>query len=137
MKAEEYLRDCVQGDGANEVVSYAEALFAIQLKEEEFQEYKQSLISQDVENFVNEALLEMCELNGIDGYIKSCDIHNLLEIIEKKHKEEVNKLKSDIIKKTEDVIYSNENLDGLYSLDALFEELKRQILKECNNIITR
>lgn len=31
----EYLKDCVQGIGANEWVSYAEALYAVQLAEEE------------------------------------------------------------------------------------------------------
>lgn len=34
MNSEEYLRTCIQGEGCNEVVSFTEALFALQLHEE-------------------------------------------------------------------------------------------------------
>lgn len=39
----EYLNSCIQGDGANEVVSLAEALFAVQLCEERYEKQLEEL----------------------------------------------------------------------------------------------
>lgn len=90
LTAEEYLKECIQGEGANEVVSYAESLYAIQLKEEEL---LSSLCDQDVEEYIYKQSAVAIRMPSHNSVITIDDANYALSIQSAKHKKEMEDLK--------------------------------------------
>lgn len=105
--AEEYLKECVQGEGANEVVSYAEALYAVQLSEELLEELAQG----DAVAYLDEYCIQRLDTSRIRSEYTLCE--NTVTIKQAKHALAIQEAKH------------RKEMEGMVNVDKAVEAFKK------------